>query len=155
MKATRRHHWNELGRHSLHDLVASGDSSQELPAGSAGDRHKSRRQDGNAWMGEHEGGPFVAGEDHFRVDKGGPSHLPPLQSMVAAPPPPTSSSCISAGACRLAGMPCATNAEISACNVTPLARSTTCGENSSYASWATNAASSRLRWRIPLIVDHW
>ena len=56
----------------------------------------------------------------------------PLHSTVAAPPPPASSSCISASACRLAGMSWATSAEVSACKVTPLARSTTSGGRSSY-----------------------
>src|SRR5215472_12130647 len=68
----------------------------------------------------------------------------PLHSTVAAPPPPISSSCISASAWRLAGMPCATRAELSACSVTPLARSTTSGGRSSYVSLATNAANSLL-----------
>ena len=55
----------------------------------------------------------------------------PWHSTVAAPPPPASSSCINANACRLAGMSRATSAELSACRVTPLARSTTSGGRSS------------------------
>ena len=55
----------------------------------------------------------------------------PWHSTVAAPPPPASSSRIRASACRLAGMSCATSAEDSACNVTPLARSTTAAGSAS------------------------
>jgi hypothetical protein len=69
----------------------------------------------------------------------------PWHSTVAAPPPPASSSCISASACREAGMSRATSADDSACNVTPLARSTTSAGRSSYFSSATKAPKSRLR----------
>src|SRR5215472_13847796 len=70
--------------------------------------------------------------------------LVPWHNTVAAPPPPASSSCINASACRLAGMSRAISAELSACKVTPLARSTTSGGRSSYRRLATKAANSRL-----------
>ncbi len=57
--------------------------------------------------------------------------LTPLHSAVATPLPPASSSCISVSAWRLAGMSCATSAELKAWSVTPLARSITAAGRSS------------------------
>ncbi len=149
-KAARHDGRDELGGHALHDFVAGGDGGQELLAGSAGDlrRDEGGRQDRDAGMGQHaEGVPLAAGEDRLRVDEGGPG-LGELRRRGTArsrprrrPPLPPASRPAPAG---FAGMSRATSAELSACRVTPFARSTTSGGRFSYWRPATNPANSRL-----------
>src|ERR1700722_12475823 len=68
----------------------------------------------------------------------------PLHSTVKRPALPDSSSRMIAKAWRVAGMSRATNAELNACNVTPLARSITAEGRSSNLRLATKSEKSRL-----------
>ena len=68
------------GRHEIrsepfHDLIASHDASQEIPARAARGfgGHERRGQDRAAGVRDHtERVPFAAGEHHLRVDEGSP-----------------------------------------------------------------------------------
>ena len=74
VEATRHHRRNEVGRQSLHDLVASRETGEEVPAGDAGGfcRDEGARDDARAGVGEHaEGVQLAASHRHLRVGKGG------------------------------------------------------------------------------------
>ncbi len=74
VEAARHHRGNEVGGHPLHDLVARGETGEEVAAGGpAGLRgHEGAGDDARAGMGQHaKGVPLAAGHRHLGVRERG------------------------------------------------------------------------------------
>ncbi len=74
VKAPRHHGRDEVGGHSFHHLVRSGDTDEECLAGAAGNFRgdEGRRQNCRTRVGQHaERIPLTASQNHFGIDEGG------------------------------------------------------------------------------------